>query len=117
AIAGIGIFSAKVQAIVAKKTLNSRVTTQVFQPQNKVQSQGYFEALYADYRGYLAKISIQKSLVKSDPSQFNQENLAGIRQQCVDNVQQYNAAARSIASQAFRSVDLPAQLDPIPCSK
>jgi len=113
--AGIGIFSAHVQAVVAKKTLDSKVTVQVFNANNKIQSQGYFESLNADFHGYLVKIKFQKAVVADDSSSYNKTNLLGLRQQCVDTAQTYNAAALSISSQAFLSADLPPTLDPTPC--
>ncbi len=114
--AGLSIFSAHVQATIAKKTLGSKVTVQVFNANNKIQSQGYFEALNADVNGFVAKAKVQKTLVSSDPSQFNKANLAGLEQECIDAAQQYNAAALSISSQAFRSADLPYQLDAGRCT-
>jgi hypothetical protein len=87
--AGIGVFSTNVQAHVAKATLNPNVTIQVFNANNKIQSQGYFESLNADYQGFIAKIEIEKALIKSDNSAFNQTNLAGLRQECVDTAEKF----------------------------
>lgn len=114
--AGVGIFSAKVQAVVAKKTLNSKVTSQVFNANNKIQSQGYFEGLNADFRKYLVQIKIQKEAVASDPSSYNKTNLLGLRQECVNTVADYNAAAKSISSAPFRSANLPYQLNAARCA-
>jgi hypothetical protein len=104
------IFGAHVNAFIAKKTVNSNVIAQVFSASNKIQSQGYFEALRADFNGFLAKIKIQP-----DVTAYDKANLNGLRLECVDAAQQYNAAALSISQAPFRSADLPYQLDVTLC--
>lgn len=115
--AGVSVFAAHVNARLAKATLNSKVTAQVFQPNNKLQSQGYFETLDTDFKGFLEKIVIQKQTIAAPggDSPYNQANLNGLKLLCVDTVEHYNAAALSISSQAFRSADLPPTLDATKC--
>lgn len=76
---------------------------------NRIQKQEMFEQLYADLNGYKAKIGVARDAVEANPSDVNQTNLTGIRQQCIDTVQQYNAEARKITSRDWRSADLPDQ--------
>lgn len=114
--AGVTIFSTKVSAYTAKKTLANREVTQVFNPTNALESQAYFESLRANFNGFLVKIVVQKTVVAGDNSPYNQANLAGMRQECIDAAQSYNAAALSISSEAFRTVDLPYQLNAARCA-
>lgn len=76
---------------------------------NRIAKQEMFEQLYADANGYKGKISVARDAVKADPSSINNTNLTGIRQQCIDTVQQYNAEARKVTSRDWRSADLPDQ--------
>jgi hypothetical protein len=110
------IFGAHVNAFVAKKTLQPRIQQQVFNPNNAISSQAYFETLNTDYEGYLIKIKIAKQLFKSFPTTINQTNLAGVRTICITTAQRYNAAARSILSSQFITADLPTQLDAATCN-
>lgn len=115
-VASTTVFSAHVNAVVAKKTLNSKVTSQVFNPNNKIQSQGYFETLNANFEGYLTSIKIQRDLVVRDDSPFNETNLTAMRLGCVQTAQDYNAASRSISSEAFKSADLPYTINSARCA-
>lgn len=113
AAAGVSIFSANVQARVAKATLNPGVTIAVFNPQNKLQSQAYFENTYADFKGFLTQIRIVRA---GGASAYNQTNLQGLRLECVQTAQAYNAASRSISTEAFKTADLPVALDSGRCA-
>lgn len=103
ALWGFGVFTADVKGRGELiKTNKSAV--------NRIQKQEMFEQLYADVNGYKAKISVARDQVKADPSDsIAQTNLAGVRQQCIDTVQQYNAEARKVTSRDWRSADLPDQ--------
>lgn len=113
AAGAISIFGANVRAEVAKQTLAPGVTVAVFNPQNKLQSQAYFENTYADFNGFLTQIKI----VKVSTAATRDTDLQGLRLECVQTAQAYNAAARSIATQAFRSVDLPTRLVASRCAR
>jgi hypothetical protein len=112
AAGALSIFGANVNAIVAKQTLNPGVTVAVFNPQNKLQSQAYFENTYADFTGFLAQIRI----VKASVSPTKQQDLEGLRLECVSTAQAYNAASRSISTAPFLSVDLPYRLNSARCA-
>lgn len=86
---------------------------------NRVQKQEQFEQLAADYDGYVVKIGFAKEAVASasaeDKSQRETE-LVGMRQVCVDAVQQFNAESRKYSSRVWKSAGLPERLDPQGCS-
>lgn len=112
AAGALTIFNANIQAHVAKATLAPGVTVAVFNPNNKLQSQAYFENTYADFAGFLEQIKI----VKAGSSVTRDADLQGLRLECVQTAQAYNAAARSIAVAPFRTADLPYRLNAARCA-
>ncbi len=87
---------------------------------NRVQKQEMFEQLAADYDGYVAKITIAKASVKTASTdvdrQIAQTNLDGVRQECVDSAQQFNAESRKYTSRVWKSAGLPPTLDTEGCT-
>lgn len=103
------------QAEAAKRTLAPRITKQNYDSRNVIQKQEMFESLYRDIHGYQANIKIAADAYKQSPTSFNQTNLVGVKQQCVNTVEQYDAEARKITSRDWRAADLPYQIDPREC--
>jgi hypothetical protein len=82
---------------------------------NRVQKQELFEQLEADIAGYTAKIAVARDTYKASPTDEHLTELAGVRQECVDTVQQYNAESRKYSSRDFKAADLPYTHDTAEC--
>lgn len=88
---------------------------------NRIQQQEQFEDLVADYDGYLVNIKIANSTLKADSNDTMQKsidttNLEGLKIECVDAAQQFNANSQKYTAREWKSAGLPARLDPNLCT-
>lgn len=84
--------------------------------QNWTQAQQDFERIYADVESTKSKIILADEAAKSDPmDQVKYTNAEGLKSYCLSQVADYNAKSRSYLTEDFKSIDLPAKLDPSYC--
>lgn len=82
---------------------------------NRTGKQEMFEQLYSNIKGYPVKISTAaEGFDMSDPAQAERARTVtvGLKNSCVNAVSEYNAEARSVLSQDWKSPDLPQKIDP-----
>lgn len=79
---------------------------------NRIAAQERFEERYQDILATDRKIDVAKTALNADPkNQTLVTNYTGVVQYCIDIVGKYNADALKYTSEAFRTADLPAQID------
>lgn len=85
---------------------------------NWIAQQGKFEELHAEYESTQVRIDQFKTIADANPNDaIAQTNYNGQVSHCTDVVADYNAATRSFLSQDWKSIDLPATLDPADCTR
>ena len=84
---------------------------------NRIQKQELFETLFADVEAYDDQINVTAQTLTQSEASGNQKDISFYRQilngqmnQCIDATQQYNAEARFVSAEQFRSVDLPPEI-------
>ena len=81
---------------------------------NRTFKQEYFEELYADIQGADTQINNTADLIvaTANPEEVERLNvvLLGQKNLCVSLTQEYNAEARKVTSQDWRSADLPQEI-------
>lgn len=84
--------------------------------ENWIEQQAKFEELHAEYESTLVRIDQFQAIALANPNDaIAQTNYNGQISHCTDVVADYNAATRSFLSQDWKSIDLPATLDPADC--
>lgn len=84
--------------------------------ENWIKQQAKFEELHAEYESTLVRIDQFKTIADANPNDaIAQTNYNGQISHCTDVVADYNAATRSFLSEDWKSIDLPATLDPQDC--
>lgn len=84
--------------------------------ENWIKQQAKFEELHAEYESTLVRIDQFKIIADANPNDaIAQTNFNGQISHCTDVVADYNAATRSFLSEDWKSIDLPATLDPEDC--
>ncbi|URP22268.1 membrane protein [Microbacterium phage Big4] len=84
--------------------------------ENWIKQQAKFEELHAEYESTLVRIDQFKTIADANPNDaIAQTNYNGQISHCTDVVADYNAATRSFLSEDWKSIDLPATLDPADC--
>lgn len=84
--------------------------------ENWIKQQAKFEDLHAEYESTLVRIDQFKITADANPNDaIAQTNYNGQISHCTDVVAEYNAATRSFLSEDWKSIDLPATLDPEDC--
>ena len=84
--------------------------------ENWIKQQAKFEELHAEYESTLVRIDQFKGIADANPNDaIAQTNYNGQISHCTDVVADYNAATRSFLSEDWKSIDLPATLDPADC--
>lgn len=84
--------------------------------ENWIEQQAKFEKLHAEYESTLVRIDQFQTIALANPNDaIAQTNYNGQISHCTDVVADYNAATRSFLSQDWKSIDLPATLDPTDC--
>jgi hypothetical protein len=79
---------------------------------NRIGAQEDFEKRYADIVATDRKLDVYAAALKRTPGDPTaQTNLDGTQAYCLSAVGDYNADARSYTREAFRAIDLPAQID------
>jgi hypothetical protein len=114
--AGVGVFATAVSARAAKASLPYKVTQATYNPTNRIEAQQWFESAYRDIQGFEANIGIQRKLVASSDSAYNEANLVGIEQECTNAVEGYNANAAAITQAQWLPPELPSSIDPKECT-
>ena len=79
---------------------------------NRIAAQQRFEERYADIKAADRRIDVAKAALTADPKDPTlRTNYTGAVQYCISQVGEYNADARKYTAEAFRSADLPSQID------
>lgn len=86
-------------------------TIEINSGENRIQSQQLFEELYAKVLEYDKNLDVAAAAVKRNPSNFNQTNYDGLVMTCNAAIEQYDAEARKVSSEKWRSEDLPHKID------
>ena len=90
-------------------------TQQINTGQNRTAAQEHFETLYGDIKTQTANIQVAQQALESaspDDKSRRQTELIGLQQTCNAAVNTYNADARKVSKEEFRTADLPEQIDP-----
>lgn len=116
AAAGVGIFSAHVNAFVTKENLGANVENATFNAQNRISAQQWFEQTYADIQGFQANIADAKKTYQDINSQYNLANLNGVEQECNTVVADYNANVQKITQADWVPSNLPTSIAYSTCS-
>lgn len=86
--------------------------------ENWIKQQAKFEDLYAEYESTQVRIDQFKQIADANPNDaIAQTNYIGQVSHCTDVVADYNEATRSFLSEDWKSIDLPATLDPADCTR
>lgn len=88
---------------------------QVQSGNNRRYTYNHFHDMYAKIKSYTKKIETQKNLLEttkdSDHKQRIRQNIAGLKSQRSDLVEQYNSDARKVKTKGqFRDKDLPEKI-------
>jgi hypothetical protein len=79
---------------------------------NRIRAQQEFNRRYQDIKATDAKITVFAESVKADPKDVvSKANLDGTTAYCLSAVGEYNSLAREYASETFRDIDLPSEID------
>lgn len=90
------------------------------QANNRIFQQAQFRSQFETIQGYAVQIRIAAGAVKDASVQTKparETELVGLRQICVDTINEYNARAKQFLAQQFRDADLPERMDPTICEK
>lgn len=86
---------------------------------NRIEQQARFEDLAANFDGYIIKIRVAEKAVRDAPDKTIQSlravELEGLKQECIDDAQEFNAASRKYLARDWKSAGLPASLDATIC--
>lgn len=79
---------------------------------NRISAQEKFEALYGQIKAYDQQLDQAAADKAANPGdRYYAINYSGLRKQCIDAVQQYDASAAKITQRDWLSPDLPRQID------
>jgi hypothetical protein len=85
--------------------------------ENWTQKQEKFEKLNAAVDTNKELVALHRSRVAADPTdKTTAQMLAGVQSECIASVSAYNAEARKVLSQDWRSSDLPQTLTTVGCN-
>lgn len=87
---------------------------------NRIFQQAQFQSQYETIQGYTVQIRIAVAAVKDaspDTRPARETELVGLRQICVDTVNDYNARAKQFLAKQFRDTDLPERMDSTICEE
>jgi len=118
-MAALGLLSAGIWYIgVRTSNVHGRgeQTKQINTAENRTFAQEHFHQLYQDILGYDRQVDVQAAALRLHPLRDAEHDrlaavLSGLKNQCIQTSQTYNAEASKISQRRFRDADLPDHID------